>query len=34
MGVGVNLLEVIFASLYTGLGFRIAIEPPYDHFRI
>ena len=34
MGAGVTLLEGIFASLYTGLGFRIAIEPPYDHLSI
>lgn len=34
MSAGENLLEGVFASLYTGLGFRITIEPPYDHFSI
>ena len=34
MGAGGTLLEGIFASLYTSLGFRIAIEPPYDHLSI
>ena len=34
MGARGTLLEGIFASFYTGLGFRIAIEPPYDHLSI
>ena len=34
MGAEGNLLEGIFASLYTGLWFRIAIKPPYNHLSI
>ena len=29
-----NVLECVFASLYAGLRFRIAIQFPYNHFGV